>query len=425
MIKKLKFSNYQSYLNETVLDFKVPEKFSDSYFDCKDSNNHKYARVAAVFGANGSGKSSLLKPLSFISWFIAQSFHDLSKSEKIPFQPHFAAKNKPTNIEIDFQIDSPISESESDRYLDFKYNLTLTRDRVLLEELKLKTSRLYSRVFKREFDKVKNKYDVFSSSFMSNNVSRLKDTPPNCSYMSYLARLNFELFENENDNGSDNEVLENLSLVDFIYPHFFLCISNITETDKADFNILHDETTKIFIKQPEVFNEVKNLICKFDIGIKDIEIRNKTIINSNNEEEERNIPYFKHEYEGESYFLPIYQESRGTKSAYTLLCHIIQSINCGTLAILDEFDNDLHPMLTNEIIELFASENNKKNAQLIFTTHNTELLKTLRKQHVYFVEKDDSVSEAYRADHIQGLKERDNINAKYLSGALGGVPDIY
>ena len=213
-------------------------------------------------------------------------------------------------------------------------------------------------------------------------------------------------------------------MVSFIYPHFLLCISTITENDTADFNGLHHETTEMFLKQPKVFEAVKNLICKFDIGIKNIEIRSKTIINMNKEEEERNIPYFEHEYKGESFFLPIYQESRGTKSAYTLLCHIIQALNFGTLAILDEFDNDLHPILTKEIIELFAEENNDKNAQLIFTTHNTELLKTLRKQHIYFVEKEDSVSDAYRADQIEGLKERDNLNSKYLTGALGGVPDI-
>ena len=423
MIKKLKFNNYQSYLNDTELDFSVAAKYANSYFDTKDSNGIKYARVTAVFGANGSCKSSLLKPLSFISWFISQSFHDLSKSDSIPFQPHFSAKKKPTNIEIEFQIDPPGEDSEK---LDFKYTLKLTRERVLLEELKLKTSRLYSRVFKREYDEQKRKYINVSSSFL-NNDSRLKDTPHNCSFISYIARLNYDLLQDieseDIDEGSES-IYEKLGIIDVIYPHFFLCISNITENDKADFNGLHHETTEVFLKQPKIFEAVKNLICKFDIGIKNIEIRSKTIINMNKEEEERNIPYFEHEYNGESFFLPIFQESRGTKSAYTLLCHIIQALNFGTLAILDEFDNDLHPMLTKEIIELFAEENNEKNAQLIFTTHNTELLKTLRKQHIYFVEKEDSISDAYRADQIEGLKERDNLNSKYLTGALGGVPDI-
>lgn len=339
MIKKLKFNNYQSYLNETELDFSVAAKYANSYFDTEDSNGTKYARVAAVFGANGSGKSSLLKPLSFISWFISQSFHDLSKSDPIPFQPHFSAKNKPTCIEIEFQIDTP---GKYDEKLDFKYTLNLTRERILLEELKLKTSRLYSRVFKRKYDEKKKKYINQSSSFLSND-GRLKDTPHNCSFISYIARLNYDLLQNlENENVEDESesLYENLGIIDFIYPHFFLCISNITENDKADFNGLHHETTEIFLQQPKIFEAVKNLICKFDIGIKSIEIRPKTIINMNKEEEERNIPYFEHEYNGESFFLPIYQESRGTKSAYTLLCHIIQALNCGTLAILDEFDND-------------------------------------------------------------------------------------
>lgn len=118
-------------------------------------------------------------------------------------------------------------------------------------------------------------------------------------------------------------------------------------------------------------------------------------------------------------------ESSGTQSAYCVLAIITEALATGGVAILDEFDNDLHPLLTMEIVDLFKDSSvNTRNAQLLFNTHTVDVLKNLRMQHCYLIEKNDGVSDAYRADDVEGLLARDNLYAKYISGALGAIPEF-
>ncbi|MDG2897860.1 hypothetical protein P7M61_25835, partial [Vibrio parahaemolyticus] len=89
------------------------------------------------------------------------------------------------------------------------------------------------------------------------------------------------------------------------------------------------------------------------------------------------------------------------------------------------FDNDFNPLLTLQLLEMFKHESeNISNAQLLFTTHTPQVLDVLRKQHVHLVEKVDNKSEVWRIDEIEGIRDRDNLYAKYISGVLGGVPNF-
>ena len=99
---------------------------------------------------------------------------------------------------------------------------------------------------------------------------------------------------------------------------------------------------------------------------------------------------------------------------------------------LDELDSSLHPILTLAITKLFNSnENNPKNAQLIFTTHDTNLLSKggFRRDQIYFVEKDN-----YEASHLYSLAEFKEDGKKvrkdrsfeedYIQGRYGAIPFI-
>ena len=95
---------------------------------------------------------------------------------------------------------------------------------------------------------------------------------------------------------------------------------------------------------------------------------------------------------------------------------------------MDELEKELHPMLVNFIISKFQScQSNTKGAQIIFTTHNTDLmnLEFLRKDQIYLVDKKrgDGVSELYSIADFN-TKTGDNIRKGYLLGKYGGVPDV-
>ncbi|PAS29066.1 abortive infection protein [Vibrio cholerae] len=421
MIKNYVFRNFQSYLGESFVDFTVNQKVPHSYYDYEMDSGLKVAKVMAVLGANGAGKSNLLKPLSFLSWFIPHSFGSREKNDPIPIIPHSLSKTEDTLIEVDFVIPKWNDELEYDRDFEFKYKLILNQDKVLFEELKVKTSRLFSTIFCRELDSETQKYNVKINSSLGPDmpVSILSRAPKNCSLISYMYGLTDELdtvIDEDNHHG----------LVFLVYSYFQNASSNIVLMGTYQLSNNLDEATEFYIDEPDYFEFAKSLIMKYDLGIDDIEFEKKIVMDSETgSEEERIIPMCLHSANGEEFRIPIFLESSGTKSAYCVLATIALSLKTGGIAILDEFDNDFHPQLTMAIVDLFKDEQvNKKNAQLLFNTHTAEVLKSLRRQHCYLVEKYQGISEAYRADEVEGLKDRDNLYSKYISGALGATPEF-
>lgn len=420
MIKWFRFKNFQSYLDDCVVDLTVNKKAAHSYFDYELSDGSKVAKVLGVFGANGSGKSNLIQPLAFISWFLTDSFKSLDESEKIPYFPHFSASNENTEIEIEFVFS--YEEESSDPHpkttdMEFRYFIEFNRNRVIQEEMKVKTSRLFSSAFTRSYNDKEDIYTVKKNQkYLPVKKNILEQAPQNCSLISYIYRME--------QGAKTNEAFNLVEMVNFL---FKLNDSNLNIYGRDNHFYNLSFATELFSENEKIFNAVKTLLRKYDLGLDDIKIEEVMVITSDGKEESRLIPFciHNHNHKDKPYRLPIYQESSGTQSAYRLLASIALRLEMGGVSTLDEFDNDLHPQLTTEIINLFKDQStNPHDAQLIFTSHSPEVLKLLRKQHVYLTEKIDCESQAWRADEIEGLKERDNLYAKYISGALGAVPSF-
>ena len=412
MIQWYRFKNFQSYKEECFVDFRVNKKTADSYFDHELEDGRKVAKVMGVFGANGSGKSNLLKPLSFLNMFVPDSFHFLAKGEAIPFEPHFSVKNENAEVEIAF-LGAPNATGKQQEY---KYRLVHNENVVVFEELKVKTSRLYTSVFKRTFDGAEHAIKKNAEMLKGLSVSSA-DIPDNCSVISYLARKPDKRLDEDNPDGHTH--------IAQTYDLFNVLQSNLTYHQRLASVFSLEMATDLFSSEQEIYTQAKKLLMAYDLGIADINIREMTILKENGQAEQTNVPFVLHHHQNMQYELPIFKESSGTQTAYKLLASILITLDIGGIAVLDEFDNDLHPQLTAEILELFKNEStNPHHAQLIFSTHSPEMLKHLRKQHVYFTEKVDCESEAWRADEIDGLKDRDNLYSKYISGALGAVPNI-
>ena len=117
----------------------------------------------------------------------------------------------------------------------------------------------------------------------------------------------------------------------------------------------------------------------------------------------------------------------------TLYQKLQDSLQHGAVFLADELDIKLHPLLMRNIILNFTDpERNPKNAQLIFTTHNTIYMDMglLRRDEIWFTEKNDNISELYSLDDIQdanGNKIRKDANyaKNYLLGKYGAIPRLY
>lgn len=417
MIKWYKFNNFHSFLDETFVDFTSGVKSSYSDIDFQLDKNTKISKVSAILGANGSGKSNLMKPLAFLRWFLTSSFKDIKQSDNIPLAVHCASTDVKTKIEVEFCIPAIFDEDKLDT-IECRYYVELDNTRVYHEELKLKTSRLYSRVFSREYNSETKKYIFNLSKYISKDVDLIIDkTPRNASVIAFLSRF---------DEGEKFDE-EQLSICDIVNIYF-----HNTETNLDLHGRYHEDidrkilfTSEEYEKNLDLKNAVIDILKSYDMGLVDVRLIEKTIIDNNGQEKNKMLPYGVHIHNGEEFMIPFHHESSGTKAAYCTLFSLASILKYGSVAFLDELDNDLHPHLLIEIIELFRnSETNKHNAQLIMSTHTPEVLKHLKKHHCFIVEKENSLSSVWRLDEIDGLRSQDNLYVKYMTGAIGGVPNI-
>lgn len=111
---------------------------------------------------------------------------------------------------------------------------------------------------------------------------------------------------------------------------------------------------------------------------------------------------------------------------FVLLKNILNALVQGSVAVIDEFDVNLHPDIIRALYELFVQPStNKHNAQLLLSTQSHALLNELDKYQITLVEKDEKgESDAWRLDDVDGVRSDDNYYAKYLAGAYGAVPRL-
>lgn len=413
MIHWYKFKNFYSFKDETKVDFTLKRNSSSSNLDAFIGDTG-VSKVTAVMGANGSGKSNLLKPLSFLKWFTNSSFKDQDNDDRMPFQGHFACEDEPTTIEIMFEI----YDHEKKDFVRCHYLTTFNQEKIIHERLKMEFSDGWQTIFNRRLNKDGTKYNVKSGVvnktdgdlFLEDifDKKELANVPSNASVLSYFTRKGHWATA-----VAANELSE-------IY-------TNLSQIGKSHFDYSKVlKATKFYKENDDMFETAKNFMKKMDFGLDDIKLKKELIHMSGNEKASvYYIPYGVHSHGSNVFEVPFYLESSGTQACYHFMADLISAFNTGGIAVIDELDSDLHPLMVNEIVDMFSNENiNKKNAQLIFSCHSPEILKTLKKHHVYLVEKDQGGSYCWRLDEMVGLRSQDNLYNKYITGALGAVPDI-
>lgn len=394
MLKKITVSNFYSFADETTIDFALGKKPTPSGYDIQ-LDGDRFNKAIAIIGANGSGKTQLLKPLAFLSWFITDSFLQTSPDDSIPYVPHRLFEHLPTRFELDFVIHGK----------NYRYQLELINGKVQAEVLFEKNSNQFSYLIKRE--KTADGYVVKQKGFgfAKPQAEKIRS---NASIIS--AAHNFDV----------------TAAKEFV-AYFQYIETNVASTGRRHFQ--HGALIRAaerFAKAPELLQSMTDAMCQFDLGLSHVDIKQLISRDETGIEGTIHVPFGLHQTaDGHSFELPFFEESSGTQSAFVLLDPILKTLHYGGIAVIDELDNDLHPHLVPILLDWFRFEHtNPKQAQLIFTCHTPEVLNLLQKHQVYLVEKDGQCSEAWRADEIVGLRADDNLYAKYMAGALGAVPEL-
>jgi AAA15 family ATPase/GTPase len=195
------------------------------------------------------------------------------------------------------------------------------------------------------------------------------------------------------------KALENFDKKDFI-------LSFLKNADTGINDIESIEITKENLPE-DIDNDFKE-----DFKKENIVISSRSQYDKNNKKT-RDIP-----------FILTGQESEGTIKMFELSPFIFNALKDGRTLVIDEFDSRFHPLLTKKIVELFNSESNLK-SQLIFTTHDTNLLSSdiLRRDQIDFVEKDKyGASHLYTLVEIKGIRNNASFEKDYIQGKYGAIP---
>lgn len=398
MITNLKFSNFYSFAEETELSFEMGKKPSPSAYDIELNTEQRLNKVLAVIGANGSGKTQLIKPLAFLSWFIGDSFLGREPESPIPFRPHALHENEDSKFELTFRLNKDV----------YRYKLTINRERVVSESLFRKTSKYFSYIFIRELEENHGKFSYrYRQQSFGFPASQARNIRNNASLIS--AAHNFDV-----------------SMATDFVEYFQRYSYNLQFSGRQHFqsgNLI--ESAGYFTEHAIQHDRMQRMICEFDLGLSSVQIDKAEQKDQDGNTTNIFVPFGIHKLGDNKFLLPFFEESSGTQSAFVLLRRILPVLENGGLAIIDEIDNDLHPHMLPRILELFKFEQtNPHQAQLIFTCHMPEVLNLLKKHQIYLTEKRDQASESWRLDEVIGLRADDNLYAKYMAGSLSAVPNI-
>ncbi|CAA6807179.1 MAG: Unknown protein [uncultured Campylobacterales bacterium] len=434
MLKRFMLENFLSYRDESYLDL-TADSTGDHKNHFSKFGKTKVLKSAVIYGANASGKSNLIKALSYSQDIIVEGLNNVQTYKKY-FRLDEKSSTKPTIFEFELEIDTD--------FYTYGFSILLHSQKIEEEWLYKMKATTSEKIFERKNNDItigtqlsnstiKNKFNVYIED-MKHQSNQL--------FLTEIANKNLEnekiMFLNNIFKWFNNKLI-------VLYPDSkFTAIRSINkdknlsnvfseylkkfDTGILDINLLKEDFDDSLKHIPqEIKKKIEKDILKDqrqEISIKDSNGSVYTI--SKNDDNELTVDKLGliHNKDIDEMF-ELSDESDGTKRLFDLI-PLIECFSKDYTIVIDEFERSLHPNLTRKFFELFYNLNKNK-TQLIVTTHEATLLdlKLLRRDEIWFIKKDkkNNSSQTYPLNQFN-IRNDKKINKDYLDGRFDAVPII-
>lgn len=408
MLIQFRFQNFKSFRDDTILDLSAT-KITEHHNHVILSGNEKLLPAAAIFGANASGKSNLIEALRFMATYVTDSFMYGGDGEKgkngqlgsTPFLFDSTSENSESSFEVYFTGDEAHGEKT------YNYGFTLDHRGVVEEWLntKSKSARDFRRIFYRNPRELS--LDRISSKQKENIRLSLERE---VLVASLGAKLRVDILK---------------TVRDWFY---FLNFADFGDPRENEF--LSSRIPRGFSRSRVIQKKVASYLSTFDPSIVDLHVEP---LRKDNREELVQIYAMHRTRDGRIVPIPFPQESAGTLKMFALYPFLQDTLEDGSVLLIDELNARLHPLLVRNFLLAFLNpEVNPRHAQIIFTTHDAWQLSNnlLRRDEIWFTEKnDDGVSSLYSLADFEDedgakIRKDENYEKNYLLGKYGAIPTL-
>lgn len=408
MLYRIEIENFYSVRDPQVLDLRVsravteaPERFGPVF----PGSVERAPKVVALFGPNGSGKSTVLKAVAFLSWFMQASFQHPG-----PYLPcerfnDTESGNRPIRLAVEFGAFTPLTFAAMATprpdggmaFGTYRYELELRPVDGFIRTIEREALRFrrdgegkWQRGFERRPDGVLLGSRTFPLSGFGRVIDKIR---PNAGVVSTLA-----LFEHE----ASKVLVETAKLI-----QGNILLDLHTPTDTQVFQALGQD--------PVLIEALNHELQRIDLGVSSMRL-------AQTDQGPRAI--FRHH--GLDMDMPWELESQGTRSFIRLFPLLFTILRHGGVALIDELDLSIHPLLLPEIVRWFHDPaRNPRGGQLWMSCHSASLLDDLFKEEIVLCEKDKlGRTSVYGLADVSAVRRSDNLYRKYLGGAYGAVPQI-
>jgi uncharacterized protein len=401
MIFRLDVENFYCFRDRQVVDLEIAENVPDlpgRFGSIAPGVSRRTSKVVALFGPNASGKSTVLRALTFIAWFARDSFQ-WTPEARLPYERFYDAESteRPTRLRLYFtgRTDPLASSEEKCGWSVYLYDILLGNafdgsNRVIRETLRRQPEgRGRSH---RVFERAENGVVVADVSFRVGGYGSIK-IRSNASAIATLAHLGHPLS------------LKLREAAKTVWSNILLERADPSEADAA----------RMYLLFPDLTAKLNREIERIDLGIRGMQVSG----------DGTNAELLFH-HQGLQIPMRWTAESHGTRSVLKYFPIINHALETGSVAIIDELDASIHPHIVAEIFRWFHDpERNARDAQLWITCHNASLLEELEKEEVFICEKDRrGCARIYGLKDVKAVRRDHNLYRKYMSGVYGGVPLI-